>query len=349
MNTHNAALFRAASCDISVVIPCFNSAQSIRDVARRVTTTLESLDSTFEIILIDDSSSDDTWHSITHIIPHNTRVRGIRLQYNVGQHRATLCGLLHANGSLLVTLDDDLQHQPEDIITLLDAWHAHPNMDCIFGAFPTRKDGWFRRFGSSVMGAVSTLFYGKPRNVSLSPFRLMSRATAQTLCSHRTARPVIGPMLLKCTSQLMNVDVQHEARQTGTSGYSVRALASLVFDALIAGTSAPLTLVSLAGLLISSASGVACLWYLMHYMIYRNVLPGFTTLVMLICFFGGATLFSIGLLGHYVARLLDECTDRPLFVVREASCSGADELCEDSESAVEADIHSICVPDSNGI
>jgi dolichol-phosphate mannosyltransferase/undecaprenyl-phosphate 4-deoxy-4-formamido-L-arabinose transferase len=303
---------------ISVVIPCYRSASTLPDLAGRVSTVLADAGQRFEIILVDDASPDDTWAVIRRLCGENPRLRGLNLLFNVGQFRATICGMEHAKGDLVLTMDDDLQQLPEDIPKLIDAFRAHPGVDCVIGCFARKRHSPLRNLGSAGIDALNSWLYEKPRDLKLTSFRLMTRTTAAAICSHRTVRPVLGALLLQCTRRIMNVDVGHSSRPHGRSGWTLRHLFSALFDNVVAGSTAPLRLVTVIGLVCATVSALLGIVYLTAYAAGKIGVPGFATQTLLIVFFGGATLFSIGLLGEYVARIVRETTLPPRYVIRDA-------------------------------
>jgi dolichol-phosphate mannosyltransferase/undecaprenyl-phosphate 4-deoxy-4-formamido-L-arabinose transferase len=269
------------------VIPCYCSGGWLDELVERIHAAMGTLEGSFEILLVNDGSPDDTWRAIEELCRRSPQVRGLDLLSNVGQFRATMCGLEHAEGEIVVTMDDDLQHRPEDIPDLVGAIRADPELDCVFAP-------GFR----------------------YSSFRAMRRPIARALCAHRTAKPVLGPMLLQTTRRMANLEVDHEPRQHGASGYSLVRLAGIVRDKVIGASTLPLTLVSLAGLGAAALSALLGLYYLVQYWTGRIGFPGFTTQVLLIAFFGGMMLLSIGILGEYVVRILREVTGEPRYQLR---------------------------------
>jgi dolichol-phosphate mannosyltransferase/undecaprenyl-phosphate 4-deoxy-4-formamido-L-arabinose transferase len=305
-----------ASCTYSIVIPCYRSGGWLDELVERIHATMGMREGSFEILLVNDGSPDDTWRAIEELCSRSPQVRGLDLLSNVGQFRATMCGLEHAEGEIVVTMDDDLQHRPEDIPRLAGAIQADPELDCVFACFREKRHGPLRRLGSALQQRLNVALYGAPPGFRYSSFRAMRRPIARALCAHRTAEPVLGPMLLQTTRRMANLELEHEARQHGASGYSLVRLAGIVRDKVIGASTLPLTLVSLSGLGAAVLSVLLGLYYLVQYWTGRIGFPGFTTQVLLIAFFGGMTLLSIGILGEYVVRILREVTGAPRYQLR---------------------------------
>jgi dolichol-phosphate mannosyltransferase/undecaprenyl-phosphate 4-deoxy-4-formamido-L-arabinose transferase len=216
-----------------------------------------------------------------------------------------------------VTTDDDLQHPPEEIPKLIAAICEHPQWDCVMGRYHRKQHGWFRNLGSALMRSLYVRFYSAPRNVWPSSFRIMTRQFAQALCQHRTANPIICPLIFQTTRRVGNVDVRHEKRSYGKSGYPLLRLMGTVGETVIRGTTYPLHLISLFGLLIALGAAGLELYYFIRYFSDPSMLKGFTTQVLLIIFFGGMSLFAIGLVGEYLARVIEEVRRPPRYVIRQ--------------------------------
>ena len=295
-----------------MVIPCYASGEWLADLVDRVSKAMMDLD--HEIVLVNDCSPDDTtWPAIVGIAKSKATVRGIDLARNVGQFAALMCGLSIARGEKVITIDDDFQHPPEEIPTLIAA--LDEEVDVVIGVYQEKQHGGFRNLGSSLMNRVFRSF-GKPEDLRMGSFRLMRRSVVETLLDFGTVRPVPGAMLLQATSRIRNVDVRHAPRTRGQSGYSVRRLISSTIDNVINATTAPLRMISGLGLLIALLAGAVMVFYLLRAFIADQAVPGFSTIVVLITFFGGATLLAIGLLGEYVARIVVEAARPPLYAIR---------------------------------
>jgi glycosyltransferase involved in cell wall biosynthesis len=303
----------------SVIIPCYRSGPWLEALVDRVVSVMDAQGAPFEILLINDASPDDTWAAIERIAGRNPCVRGIDLLFNAGQFRAIICGLEHARGQFVITMDDDGQHPPEEIPVLIKALRSRPDLDCVFGAYRQKQHGPIRNLGTLLREHLHEWLYGKPRNLQTTSFRILRREVAMAVCAHRTARPVIGPLILKSTRRIADVEVEHRPREAGASGYRLAHLLRIYVDNVIGASTLPLKCISTLGMLFATVSLVFGIIYLAGYLTGRILVPGFTTLVLLINFFGGMTLLSIGLLGEYVIRIISEVTRPPRYIIRNAT------------------------------
>jgi glycosyltransferase involved in cell wall biosynthesis len=324
----------AEQIDLSIVVPCYRSGDWLERLAEQVSAALEPSGLRFELLLVNDASGDDTWDVIEQITSRYAFARGLDLLFNTGQYRTTMCGLQHARGELVVTMDDDLQQSPADILALVKLLQQDPSLDCVVAAMRGRGRGILRRLGSSLMGGLFRATYGKPRGLKMSSFRALRRRLVEALCQFDTVKPNINPLILQSTSRIENVDVNHHPRAGGRSGYNLLRLGRLMFDNVLSVSTLPLKIVSTMGLLAALGSVVLGVYYFVRALqgqFNESDEKGFATIVLLILFFGGMTLLSIGLLGEYIIRIMDEVRGRPWFVVRQQT-GGGDDLDPGEES-----------------
>lgn len=309
----------STDCRYSVIIPCYRSSRSLRELISRLDMVLrqEAPQLDYEILLVHDASPDDTWKVIQELASQFPRVRGLDLLYNVGQYRATLCGLSEARGGLLITLDDDLQHPPEELPKLLRGLEQHPEWDCVMGRFPRKRHSGWRNLGSRLMRWLNVQLLGAPPEITPSSFRVLRRVLAEALCGHGTAHPILSPLIFRTTRRIANIDVEHHERPHGTSNYRFWHLIRILLDNVFTASTLPLRLMSCLGFVASMGSLLLAGYYLARYFAWRTEVKGFTTQVLLIIFFGGLTLFAIGLVGEYLSRLMDEVRRPPRYWIRE--------------------------------
>lgn len=315
------------SLALSVVIPCFRSGDWIDALAAQIVATLDARPDDapgagpFEVVLVHDASDVQTWEAISRAAAADPRVRGLDMAYNVGQFKATLCGFEHARGRLIVTMDDDFQHPIDALDSLLAPLFAGgeaDQLDCVFADFHHHKQhSLVRNAGSGLANWLNAQLHGKPKDVRLSSYRAIRRATARAAVLHRTAFPILGPLLLRVSRRVTSVPIPHQERQHGTTTYTLRQLVRIVMDNVVLSTTWPLRWVAVLGLLSAAGSFVLGLSYLLRFFGDGIGVPGWTTQVLLTAFFGGVTLFTLGLLGEYLARIVDETARPPRYVLRD--------------------------------
>lgn len=303
---------------VSVVIPVYCSEDCVGELLCRLTSVLESRGDSHEILLVEDASPDGTWTRIRELLPEYPNASAVRLMRNHGQHRATLCGLERARGRLVVTMDDDLQHAPEQLPPLLDALEQQPELDCVFGVYRRKLHARYRNLGSRILSWVNARAFGLPKGVTTSSFRAMRREVAESVVRHRSANPAISALVHASTRRIASIPVDHAPRFAGRSTYTLGKQISLALDNVCNVSLMPLRLVSVMGIGICMLTMIYVAFILVQYWRGRvGGVAGWTSLVILISFFAGVILLSIGVIGEYMVRILREVQGAPLYLVRE--------------------------------
>ena len=303
--------------DISVVIPVYRSSACMPDLLSELTATLDALSRSYEIILVDDASPGETWRVIQAEAPKYSNVLAVRLMRNSGQARATLCGLAHARGEIIVTMDDDLQHPPDQLPILLDALAERPDTDCVLARFDEKEHSWYRNLGSSFLAWVNARAFGTPSGVRSSGFRAMRSQAARAVLAHRTANPAIAALLYSSTHHVVSVPVRHAPRRSGRSGYTFSKQFRLAWDNICNVSMLPLRAVSAMGIVSCFLSLILVVIIVIRYLRGQVGVAGWATIVTLISFFSGLILVSVGVMGEYLVRVLREVRQSPMYLERE--------------------------------
>ncbi len=297
----------------SVVIPVYSSERILPELHRRLTAVMQDLGKPYEIIFVDDCGRDNSWHVLQKLAAGDHAITAIQLMRNSGQSNATLCGLAHARGGAIITMDDDLQHPPEEIPALIEALGT--DVDVVMGVPKEKKHNWFRRLGSSVMHDINCYLLGKDRNLRFTSFRLMRRAVVDGLLTLRTLSPALGPMINSVTHRIVNATVKHAPRKEGRSGYTVRRLFSQTMSNLIGYSMLPLRLLAVMGGVGIILSAVFAIVLVIHYL-QGGVVPGWTSIALLLVMLSGFNFFAFAILGEYVLRILQRVNATPQYFVR---------------------------------
>ena len=306
----------APTKSITVVVPVYNSSDCLPEFMRQLTQELDALGANYDVVLVEDCSPDNSWEVLQELVPQYPRASIIQLMQNEGQARATLCGLAHAKGDIVITMDDDLQHRPDQLPKLIDALLSDPGLDCVFGCFAEKHHAGYRNLASKAIRQINARAFGLPKDVRSSGFRVMHRKVAAAMVAQKTANPAIPALLFGSTRRVKSVAVEHAPRFAGTSNYTLAKQFRLAFDNICTVTMLPLRAVSALGLLVCTLSGGLVLFYLTRYLLGRIGVPGWTTVVILLAFFSGVILLSLGVMGEYLVRVLREVRQAPMYVVR---------------------------------
>jgi glycosyltransferase involved in cell wall biosynthesis len=300
--------------ELSVVIPVFNEEGNLKPLYTRLTKVMRALKRPYEIIFVDDGSSDRSFQILKDIHNKDERVKVVRFTRNFGQHPAIMAGFNAARGEIIITLDADLQNPPEEIPKLIEK--LDEGCEVVFGVFQERKHSAFRRAGSrfskSVLARVLPV-----ETTNLSGFRaLRSYAVGQLKLLNEKSKFLDG-LLCWMGYKVGTVEVEHDERYSGKTKYTTFKLVSLWLDMVISFTDFPLKISTVAGLLLGILSLLLALFYLIRYFLYGFSVPGFATTAILIAFFSGVQLFSLGILGEYMGRVNRDVKNKPEYIVRD--------------------------------
>jgi dolichol-phosphate mannosyltransferase/undecaprenyl-phosphate 4-deoxy-4-formamido-L-arabinose transferase len=302
--------------EYSIVVPVYNSTKTLEELFRRIVTVMEALGKGFEIIFVDDGSTDESWQVIQKLAETDSRLTAIQLMRNYGQANATLCGLQHSEGQMLVTIDDDLQHPPEEISVLVKAMEENPNTDVIMGIPDEKQHPMVRRLGSSCLNLMNSLMFTRGRGTKFSSFRIMTRPVVDHLLAIDTPHPAPGPLLYSITPRIMNVYVKHQPRAAGKSGYTFPKLYRLTLSRFLSFSTFPLrflAIVGVIGILLSILLGTV---YSVKYIQGEVKVAGWTTLVLLLILLSGFNFFAFGIVGEYLLRILQSAYGTPQYQIR---------------------------------
>jgi len=305
---------------LSVVIPVFNEEENLDELIQRCLSACDRTGRLFEIILVDDGSSDSSAEKIDLAAKHNSgKVVGVFLNRNYGQHAAVFAGFKQSIGDIVITLDADLQNPPEEIPRLVDAMDK--GYDVVGSVRTHRQDTLFRKAASAIINKGVQ----KSTGVMMHDYGCMLRAyrrhvvEAMLMCKeHSTFIPILANSFARITTE---IPVKHEARKQGQSKYSLMKLVMLHFDLLTSMTTFPLRLLSIVGGMISSA-GIGFGLFLLLMRIYYGAewaAEGVFTLFAILFIFVGAQFIAMGLLGEYIGRVYHDVRARPRYFVQRVS------------------------------
>jgi glycosyltransferase involved in cell wall biosynthesis len=286
----------------SVVVPVYNSAEVVGETVDRIVETFEQEGLEFELVLVNDGSTDTSWDVIADKARTHEHVIALKLLKNYGQHNANLAGLRESTGDYVITMDDDLQNPPDQVRILIDkALEGH---DVVFGQFETKQAAGYRRMGSKLIGLINRRVFSQPPDLVVSNFRILRRDVVDRICASRTQYPYITGQALLYSNSPANATVRHEPRLVGRSTYSTIRILRLVLTILFSYSVFPLRLAAAFGFVVASASFVLGGVYLLHGWVADTRVPGWTTLVVLLATFNGVTIMLLSMLGEYVVRTL---------------------------------------------
>lgn len=300
---------------VSVVVPCYRSASTLPSLVAQLLPVLHRTCADYEVLLVVDGSPDDTWSVAAALADEHAAVSALRMSRNYGQHNAILAGLRQARFELVVTMDDDLQHRPEQVPVLLSA--LTPELDLVYGTPREEEHGFGRSIASrSVKWAIATALR-VPAATRISAFRVFRTRLRDGLSGMNGPHVSMDVALFWGTTRVASVEVDMDPRTEGRSNYSFRMLVRHSLTMVLGYSTTPLRLVTYLGLF-CGALGTALLAYVLwQYAFGATTVQGFTTIVSVIAVFSGAQMIALGVLGEYLARVHMSSMGRPSYVISE--------------------------------
>ena len=306
--------YRPSELELSIVVPVYNSASTLGSLLERLTQTIAAITQSYEIILVDDGSRDDSWAAIQNLrVNYSEHLVAIQLMRNYGQHNALMCGLGVARGEFVVTMDDDLQNPPEEIPKLLAHIKQH-GLDLVYGCPSKRNHAAWRNLGSTIVWHFYRTVFRNP--VTPTPFRIMRHQMAQSVMFYDLNFTYLDGLLAWCTSRIAGIEVEHVARAQGRSGYSLGKLLGLALNLYTNFSLIPLQIVSGVGFVTATSGFLVGLFYLVQFFASNIAVPGFASTIIAVLILGGAQLLALGVIGEYLGRLHLNVNRKPQYVIR---------------------------------
>lgn len=287
----------------SVVIPVFNSEAVVGDTLDQVVAFFEQHDLAYEIIAVNDGSRDGSWEVLKSRAQSNGNIMALRFLHNYGQHNANLAGFREAHGDYVITMDDDLQNPPDQIMVLIE--EAMTGRDVVFGKFDRKQVSGTRSLGSKAISLINRRIFAQPPDLAVSNFRILRRDVVDRICASKTAYPYITGQALQYSSNRSHVTVRHEPRRVGKSTYNPLRIARLVMTILFSYSSFPLRFGAAVGVFVSFIAFVIGTVTLVRGAVTNTRVEGWTSLIVLLAFFNGVTIALLSMLGEYVVRTLN--------------------------------------------
>ena len=301
---------------VSFVIPCYRSALTIGNVVKEIQDTMNTLNAyTYEIILVNDCSPDDTFDVIEKLCEEYSNICGVNLARNFGQHAALMAGFHQVTGDILVCLDDDGQTPADEVGKLLT--EIENGQDVVYASYANKKHSMFRNFGSWVNEKMLQFLLGKPKELFVSSYFAARRFIVDEMLKYENAYPYVIGLVLRTTKRISNVPVQHREREIGASGYTLGKLLSLWFNGFTAFSTKPLQIATISGCTLAVGGFLYALYTIIKKFVNPAVPLGFSSMMSAILVIGGMIMIMLGLIGEYIGRMYICMNSAPQFVVRD--------------------------------
>lgn len=303
--------------EYSVIIPVYNSERTLEELVDRIESIFFKISPSFEIILVDDCSSDTSWDVLKKIRSGDSKkIKIIRLIRNFGQHNALLAGFNCSTGKFIITLDDDLQHPPEEIPKLISKMNE--GFFVIYGKYPPGNSNFIENFLSLLYQKLVHRILRIPPHLFISSFVIYRRETLNNLITIKSSYPFLPAMTIKSApvNKISNADVVHHKRRVGTSNYGLIKYFKYSLNLIVNYSSLPLIFIAFMGFLLSFISICFGFWILIQRLIDPAYgIMGWNSLMVAITLIGGAILMSMGVIGEYLRRILAETSYGQQYVI----------------------------------
>lgn len=301
---------------ISFVIPCYRSEKTLPAVIEEIKGTMAAIEGyEYEIILVNDSSPDNTIHTIRELCEKNGNITGIDLAKNFGQHAALMAGMRQAKGDIVVCLDDDGQTPADEVGKLLDK--LSEGYDVVYASYGKKQHSLFRNFGSKVNELMTRMMLGKPKELYVSSYFAVKRFVVDDMIRYEHSYAYVIGLVLRATKNIANVEVNHRSRTEGTSGYTLKKLLGLWFNGFTAFSIKPLRIATVIGTLCAGGGFMYGIYTIVKRLLMPDIQAGFSALMSMLVFMGGMIMLMLGLIGEYIGRIYISMNHSPQYVIRE--------------------------------
>lgn len=298
---------------LSIVSPVYRAEKIVEQLVEEIHLSVKTITDDYEIILVEDGSPDDSWGRIEAICKRDTKVRGLKLSRNFGQHPAITAGLAQAIGEWIVVMDCDLQDQPKEIIKLYKK--ANEGYDIVLASRHHRQDNYYKKLSSRIFYKVFNYFAGIEINSSIANFGIYKKKVITSVLNINDSIKFFPLFINWVGYKSVAIDIEHKEREEGKSSYSFGKLVTLAFNAIISFSDKPLRIFIGFGATISLLSIIVGIYMLIMYFSGKITEPGFASIIISIWFLSGIIISCIGIVGVYLAKTFNQVKNRPIFII----------------------------------
>jgi dolichol-phosphate mannosyltransferase len=299
---------------ISVVSPVYGCGGTVIELYLRIKKALETENLSFELLLVDDGSPDESWPAIEELAKRDNRVKGILFSRNFGQHNAITAGLEHAKGEWVVVMDCDLQDQPEEIIKLYHK--SQEGFDIVLGKRQERQDNFIKKFLSKTFYRVLSYLTQTQQDSSIGNFGIYKSDVIKAVCSLGDQQRFFPTLVKWVGFRQTSIIIEHSRRTIGKTSYSFRKTLHLALDVMLAFSDRPLRLIVKFGVYVSALAVLYTLITVVRYLTGNILVMGYTSLIISIWFFSGIIILILGIIGLYIGKTYEKVKGRPNYIVR---------------------------------
>jgi undecaprenyl-phosphate 4-deoxy-4-formamido-L-arabinose transferase len=304
---------------LSIIVPVYGSAECLPELVRRVEGEVGSYSQSYELILVNDDSPDSSWEVIVRLACEHDFITGVNLRKNAGQDNAIMAGLHVATGEVIVIMDDDLQHDPSDIVLLHK--YIERGFDVVYAHFEQKEQALWKNLGSWVNDRFAVLTLGKPKHIYMSPYKAIRGEVVREVTKYAGPYPYVDGLIFTVTSNITQIPATHHPRFSGKSNYSLLKSVAVWLKLATGFSVVPLRMATLLGGIISLFAFALAAYFVLQTLIWAQGPEGWASVIVAVLFIGGIQLIGIGAVGEYIGRIFITQNARPQFTVKEI-CQG---------------------------
>ncbi len=312
--------------NLSIIIPVYNSEEILDELINQITSEIKSNINSipkFEIILVNDNSIDKSWEKIKELSKRYKEIKGINLSKNFGQHNALIAGIKNSNGNYLITMDDDLQHSPKYISKII--LKLNEGFDVCYTKYDNNKYTLLKKLGSVVNDKIANIVLKKPKDIYLSSFKGIKKNIINEIKKFDSPHVYLDGIILNVTNNIGTINIEHNERVVGSSGYSFGKLFSLWLKVFTNSSIFPLRVASITGFVLTLISLIFAVFLIILKMNNPEIQQGWTSLMTFIFFFSGVQLLALGIIGEYIGRIFVNLNHKPQYIIKEQTGDTKDE------------------------
>lgn len=300
---------------ISIVIPVHNAGVTISKLVNQLISEI-SKEYVLEIVLVNDYSSDNSHNECLDLYYKNKGiVKYLTLAKNFGEHNTVMAGLNRVSGDFIIIMDDDFQNPVDEVIKLID-FTVNSTYDIVYTYYKEKKHKLWRNIGSKFNNYMATILLKKPPNLYLSSFKCFNKFLSSEIIKYDLPYPYIDGLILRSTANIGKIQVLHQIRQTGKSGYTLKKLIKLWLNMFTSFSILPLRISIYIGSFFALAGFLFGIYSIIEHFIDPTLPPGFSSITTAIFIFAGIQLISLGMIGEYIGRIFMSQNKQPQYIIR---------------------------------
>ena len=300
------------SCEISFVIPCYNSEKTVGGVIDEIRSSVKEKE--YEIILVNDGSKDNVYDVLSKYAKKDKKIKVINLVKNFGQHSAIMSGLRYSSGDIVVCLDDDGQTPANEYQKLVK--EIKKGNDVVYAKYEGKQHSWFRNFGSKVNDLMTCVLLNKPKDLYISSYFACTRTIVDELIKYENPFPYLQGLILRTTNRIANVEINHRKRENGESGYTIAKLLGLWMNGFTAFSIMPLRIATTVGFVFALLGFLYGIILIIRKITNNIEILGYSSIMAVMLFIGGLVMIMLGLIGEYIGRIYICLNNQPQAVIR---------------------------------